>query len=99
MAEISFHIVGTAEGTLTKLGIHVLDLKKLVVGRAQSTDRSVWKQCVIKVSRLVCGQYFISEHSNVKFNSFSKLGSQWRFISCEKGIQGKLKEIQSTDSN
>jgi len=33
-----------AEGTLTKLHTHVWNLK-LLVGRAYSTSRPVWKQC------------------------------------------------------
>ena len=43
-----------AEGTLTKLGIRVWNLKKLLIGRAQSTSRPVCKQSVIKESRLAC---------------------------------------------
>ena len=54
-----------AEGTPTKFGIHVWNFKKLLIGEAQSTSWPVWKQSVIKVSRLACGQDFISEHSNL----------------------------------
>jgi len=50
-----------AEGTLAKLGVHVWDLKKLLIGSAQSSSRPVWKQSVIKVSSLACSQGFISK--------------------------------------
>jgi len=33
-------------------------------------SRPVWKQSVIKGSRLVSSQGFISEHSSLKFNPF-----------------------------
>jgi len=58
-----------AEGTLSKLDIHVWNLKKLLVGRVQSTSRPVWKQSVIEVSSLACSQDFINEDSNLKLNS------------------------------
>ena len=34
---------------------------KLLVGREQNTSRLTWKLSVIKVSRLMCSQDFISE--------------------------------------
>ena len=49
-----------AEETLTKLGLHVWDLKKLQLGKAQTTSRLVWRQSVIYGSRMVCSQDFIS---------------------------------------
>ena len=54
-----------AEETLIKLGIHVWNLKTLLVGRSQSTSKPVWKHSVIKLSRLACTAK-ISEHRNPK---------------------------------
>jgi len=56
-----------AEGTLTKLGIHVWDLNKLLVERAQSTSRPVWKQCY-KVKYTDVKPRFITERNDLKFN-------------------------------
>jgi len=61
-----FHILneqGLAEVTLSNL---VLDLKQL-----RGLSRPIWKQPIIKVSRLMCSQYFVTWQPSDHF--FSKL--------------------------
>jgi len=69
-----------AERMLTKLNVHVRDLKKLAVRTAQSTSRPTEKQNVIKVNRLMCSQDVISQHSNFRLNSWKYEHAQWRSI-------------------
>jgi len=45
MVMISFHILGEQQMNATKLGIHVWDLKKLLISRVQSVSTPMWKQC------------------------------------------------------
>jgi len=60
-----FHILneqGLAEVTLPNL---VLDLKQL-----RGMSRPIWKQPIIKVSRLMYSQYFVSDDGNLQIISF-----------------------------
>ena len=42
----------------------------MLVGRAWSTSRLIWKQNVVKINMLVCNQDFAGEQSDLKFKSF-----------------------------
>lgn len=50
---------------LIKLNIPVWVLRKLLVERQQSANRLVWQQCVKKITRPMCGQYFRSTQSSL----------------------------------